>query len=927
MKISQFPLSGRRSFSIAPLFWLVLAILLPWTCPGTTDISGELRRWHTVTVTFEGPECSETGSPNPFLDYRLNVTFRQGNREWIVPGYYAGDGMAGHTKASSGNKWRVHFAPDQAGTWEFMASFRKGASVAASTDPDAGVAVSFNGTGGRFLVGESDKAAPDFRGKGWRRYVGKPYPRFDNGEYFIRSGPGGPENFLGYSGFDNTPDHGYRHDYLPHQADHDPADDSFLWNGKGKGILGLINYISGQGMNSMYLIAATAGGDTQDTFPWIGPTDYTRYDLSKLDQWEIVFSYMTQKGIELHFFFNEEENDLLIDGGDLGTARKVYYREMIARFGHHLAVTWNLGEEINTVGDGRPTNSQIASYCSYIRSIDPYDHPIAAHNADSLAALYMPLLGFSYFEAATIQTTTNHADNGLDPLHQQMVDWRRLSAEAGRPWIVTNDEQGGWKDGLPKDANDPWHPEYRHKALWGALMAGGGIAYYWTPDVSTEELHSRQQMWQLSSLAVDFFQKYLPFEDMVNANQLTVSTTDYVLALEGEVYAIYLPSGGRSSLDLSSASDTFSVKWFNPREVNNPTLQLLDGSVTEVTGGSVVSTGDPPVDADSDWVVLIRSTPEKSASKPVWLERDGLLVMEAEKGTPETGDTWELRTDVEDFVGEGFIRWEGPDYLNDKSHGILLYRFVITTPGRYRLFLRSFHDPEPRGKRPDEENDCWTNSVLGSKTQYLKTFRNAVLAGTDWSYRTQWTLGEDHFVDAYYDIPAGEHEFRLAARANYFMIDRIFLARDTSTIDEYAPESPLVGSTTYAMWLKDHFSPGVLDDPQLMATDWGPSADPESDGMVNAMEFYSGGNPWSADAGSLFSPSMENAVPAIRLRRSLRAGGITIIPEVSTNLSSWSARPELAGYAYESGHGWLVVTVPSLSGARFLRLGIEETLD
>lgn len=39
-------------------------------------ISGELKKWHIVTMDFEGPEATESDNePNPFLDYRLNVEF------------------------------------------------------------------------------------------------------------------------------------------------------------------------------------------------------------------------------------------------------------------------------------------------------------------------------------------------------------------------------------------------------------------------------------------------------------------------------------------------------------------------------------------------------------------------------------------------------------------------------------------------------------------------------------------------------------------------------------------------------------------------------------------------------------------------------------------------------------------------------------
>ena len=64
------------------------------------QISGELKTWHKVTLTFDGPETSETADPNPFLYYRLNVTFKhQGSsKSYLVPGYYAADGDAANTR-------------------------------------------------------------------------------------------------------------------------------------------------------------------------------------------------------------------------------------------------------------------------------------------------------------------------------------------------------------------------------------------------------------------------------------------------------------------------------------------------------------------------------------------------------------------------------------------------------------------------------------------------------------------------------------------------------------------------------------------------------------------------------------------------------------------------------------------------------------
>ncbi|MBX2825289.1 MAG: DUF5060 domain-containing protein, partial [Gammaproteobacteria bacterium] len=56
--------------------WLVAgALAVSWVCPvNAASVSGTLKKWHPVTIDFSGPSSSETASPNPFLDFRLNVT-------------------------------------------------------------------------------------------------------------------------------------------------------------------------------------------------------------------------------------------------------------------------------------------------------------------------------------------------------------------------------------------------------------------------------------------------------------------------------------------------------------------------------------------------------------------------------------------------------------------------------------------------------------------------------------------------------------------------------------------------------------------------------------------------------------------------------------------------------------------------------------
>ena len=166
---------------------------------------------------------------------------------------------------------------------------------------------------------------------------------------------------------------------------------------------------------------------------------------------------MGQVGIQLHLVLQETENDQALGGGELGSLRRLYYRELIARFGHHLALTWNLGEE-NT-----NTDQQRRDFARFIRGLDPYDHPIVVHTfPGAREEVYGPLLGFESFEGASLQTNSTHRDT---------LTWIDRSEASGRPWVVTLDELGPAGPGVLPGAFDA-HDAVRHNHLRGHLMAG-----------------------------------------------------------------------------------------------------------------------------------------------------------------------------------------------------------------------------------------------------------------------------------------------------------------------------------------------------------------------------------------------------------------------------------------------------------------------
>jgi hypothetical protein len=474
---------------------------------GQATVSGELRQWHTVTLTFTGPNTSENNATNPFLDYRLNVTFTAPNgRTFLVPGYYAADGNAADSGANSGNKWQANFSPDQTGQWRYEASFRTGSNVAVNLSANAGSPTSFNGASGNFTIGNNNKSLPDNRANGRLSYVGERYLKYEGtGNYFLKAGADSPENLLGYGEFDNTVN---SKTWGPHQRDWNNGNPTWK-NGKGKGLIGAVNYLSGKGMNAFSFLTMNVKGDGKDVWPWAsgdhgdlvgnsGPDseNRTRYDVSKLAQWEILFSYADSKGMYLHFKTQETENDLLLDGGELGTERKLYYRELIARFGHHLALNWNLGEE-NDLYDSDELNdrncSRVKSYATYFQDLDPYDHHVVIHSYPwGQDLLYTPLLGNTDLTGASIQTDIND-------VHEDVKKWIQASRNKGKQWVVANDEQGGAMKGVTTDdsfsgdkgSQADNRKDIRDKVLWGTLMGGGaGVEYYFGYQTGETDLTS-----------------------------------------------------------------------------------------------------------------------------------------------------------------------------------------------------------------------------------------------------------------------------------------------------------------------------------------------------------------------------------------------------------------------------------------------------
>ncbi len=534
------------------LRWLLPAVLAFFclscqTSPQPDVPVATYHKWHRVELAFAGPETEVTAEPNPFL-LEVNVIFTAPDDSlYTVPAFYDGDGLGG----GKGHVWKVRFSPNATGAWKYE-----------STSAEPALA-GFRGT---FNVDEPPAGSADFLKWGRLVYAGGYYLKFTDGGYWIKGGCDDPENFLGGSFiFDdfNEPD---------------------TWASKRKAA----DYLSGRGVNSIYCITNTVHGARPDSWPWIGnATDSDnrdRFDVGKLLIWEDFFTYCQDRGLVLHIVLND-------DSCWTGYDSRLYFREMVARFGHHPAIIWNVGEEANESF----SSAEQEGLAQKMKSSDPFGHPVTVHRKPG-ADLRWPFLGNPLFDLTSMQ-----AGEGLKAFSAAILpdlgkivrENRSGSVQAGRPLPVMIDETSGVDivdaATILKMRTKVLYPIYlsggnyelHFKDIYGAVFNSGG-------DVKITAL---EPMWDDMFRARQFLEQ-VPFAEMAASPQL-VSSADrnFCLAKPGSVYAVYLSTGGNASINLTNAGGEFQVQWYNPK-----TGERAEGG--RVTGGAWRSLGSPAFAGD-----------------------------------------------------------------------------------------------------------------------------------------------------------------------------------------------------------------------------------------------------------------------------------------------------------------------------------------
>ncbi|WP_371397559.1 DUF5060 domain-containing protein [Fretibacter rubidus] len=771
-----------------------------------------------VTLSIDGPEMDERGEINPFSDIRLDWIISKEDNEWTVPGYFAACGNAADTGCTSGKTWRAHFLPSEQGEYKWKVRFRQGTDIAIGTP--AGTPLEKDGLRGRFSIMKLSKDS--ITARGILSYTGEPYYQYSgDNSLFFKFGPDAPENMLAYSEFDATPNFkNFRKDWAAHRKDYTRSGQPFLWQkNKGKGILGMLEYLATSGVNSVSMLLWNTGGDDRNVFPhllavdeaeyiamkpkeqWDTGTIQDRLDVSKLEQWHKTFSYADSLGIHLHFKLQETENNLFMDDSALGRTRKIYIREMMARFGHMLALSWNIGEEnVQHPGDIRHMINYIASY-------NLYNHPIVLHSYPDQKERYRPFLGpNTQLNGLSLQ---GWQDDYSD-LRRDVTNWANTVALSGKNLVLAYDEPGRADGGATVDIDYPdallpskreitiSSEDFLRDALWNALTAGanGVEAYYGyktgCSDLDCQDHRTRASLWEGGRMALGFFQNHIGDKALtMRANDLTtVAHDDYVFANPGELYVI-IPGAEEVQLRLPGMQGKFTVDWYDRSlggALQTGSKPFVMGGASSITdknrrrqGPSSVGLGRPPSSGSGQWAILVRRaesndirveaesfTSQRKSEKRQWCRSDTCAADWQTFDTDNSGYTaiipdTRLTHDDTLIPGENFSNQPG-------QMTIASYTVDFPMAGRYYVWVRTYSRGSEDNSVHVGLNGEWPKS--GARMQFCPGRHK-------WYWDNRQRTIDDHcgvIGGIWIDVPsAGQHTVEFSMREDGFVMDAFYL--------------------------------------------------------------------------------------------------------------------------------------------------------
>lgn len=172
-------------------------------------------------------------------------------------------------------------------------------------------------------------------------------------------------------------------------------------------------------------------------------------------------------------------------------------------------------------------------------------------------------------------------------------------------------------------------------------------------------------------------------------------------------------------------------------------------------------------------LLIMAGTATEASEEGAFIEKDGIIVIEAESGPSVT--EWAIETSHGSHTGAGYIRFNANNTSSGPPNGRRVYLLKVNTPGLYKMDARVSR-PVIDPSRTDLANDCYTKMVghAGHQGTDCKTYKPGAAAADTWHWDKfiHYTAGHQHIYPKY-NLVAGINRFEVSGRAKEFKIDRI----------------------------------------------------------------------------------------------------------------------------------------------------------
>jgi Protein of unknown function (DUF4038)/Domain of unknown function (DUF5060) len=336
-----------------------------------------------------------------------------------------------------------------------------------------------------------------------------------------------------------------------------------------------------------------AAWPAQDSHDFLHPGfDYSRFNLPHWRRFESMLQFARDRDMIISIVL--DMNDSRIHPASGSEDERRFLRYAVARFASFSNITWDLGDDLDRFRDDSWTHDT----GTFLVQLDPYHHLATSHPVDVVVdgnSVHQDR-GSAWFGFTSYQEWSRNQ-------HALMLQSRKFQEQTDRVIPQTNEEYG-YEDHYPLWAlPNQESADSLRRAAWDIVMAGGyqtagesarrGTNVW--PDTGGGWVNGRGDDTMTMFLGyghlVDFMTSFEWWK--TNPHDELVDHGNYCLADPGRIYAIYLPQGGRFTLELLQGS--YSFEWFSPL-----TGERIAGQ--DATGPSWSS----PTPPDSkEWAVLL----------------------------------------------------------------------------------------------------------------------------------------------------------------------------------------------------------------------------------------------------------------------------------------------------------------------------------